>query len=214
MLIAMTKSDQTDTSERRRAALRKFMAARGLKAFSWADKSGVRESTIRGFLAGRARSLNQSTLDRLAKSVGVSVPELLGESERSERTTVPVVGYVGAGDFYPFDDHAQGDGMDFVEVDVSAADPIAVEVRGNSMAPVYRDRDRVICSRLRGADMAGCVGKDCMVALPDGRVLLKKVHKGSRARRFTLLSYSAQEDPIQDVVPEWCAPVLWVQRAG
>jgi hypothetical protein len=125
---------------------------------------------------------------------------------------IPVVGYVGAGEqFHAVDDLSQGAGLDSVDFDLGGVDPIAIEVRGESMLPVYRPGDRLLCSRLAGSDESGFLSKDCVVKLTSGAGYVKRVVRGSKPRHYTLLSYAAE--PIADVALEWAAPILWIKRA-
>lgn len=88
-------------AERRRRALRQFMAARGLEPAEWARRAGLTNAnSIYNFLRGRAASLSQKTLEALASAEGVSVSELTGESLVTLRrglTRLEVRGEVQAG---------------------------------------------------------------------------------------------------------------------
>ncbi len=147
-------------------------------------------------------------------AVALGVHELwLREGIGQEVSAIPLVGYVGAGEtFYPVDDLAQGEALDGVEFTLEGADPIAIEVRGTSMLPVYRPGDRLLCSRYRGADIDSCVGRDCVVRLTSGEGYIKKLARGRRKNHYTLLSYNAE--PIEDVELDWCAPVIWIKRGA
>lgn len=65
--------------EQRRVALRRFMKAKGLKAAPWALKAGMADSVVRNYLAGRAKSMNSDTLERLAAAAEATVAEIIGE---------------------------------------------------------------------------------------------------------------------------------------
>lgn len=66
----------------RRTAIRRFMSDRRLKVQPWSVKAGVEEGTLRGFLAGRTRSMRYDTLEKLAAAENVSVAEMIGEKPR------------------------------------------------------------------------------------------------------------------------------------
>jgi transcriptional regulator with XRE-family HTH domain len=193
--------------ERLRAALER----KGWSQAELARRSGVGIEKIRKYHQGKVDQPRGDVIGRLADALGIE--ELwLRDGRGPEMSTVPLVGYVGAGEsFYPVDDLAQGSALDGVELELDGADPIAIEVRGTSMMPVYRPGDRLLCSRHRGVDIEACIGKDCIVRLTSGEGYIKKLARGSRSGTYTLLSYNA--DPIYDVTLEWCAPVLWVRRA-
>jgi phage repressor protein C with HTH and peptisase S24 domain len=188
-------------------------------AAAFAERHRLTEVTYRSHENG-TRGISIRVAARYASLLGVSWQWLLTGDESAEKDaeeiplrTIPVVGYVGAGPFYPLDDSAKGAGIDELMLDENDADPIAVIVRGDSMSPVYRNGDRVRGSRHQGRDATQCIGKDCIVALADGQIVLKAVHRGSRKGTFTLVSYNQLEPPMQDVKIEWCAPVRHVYRS-
>lgn len=70
-----------------REALKRFMAKRGLNPYAWAEKAGVREGTIRNFLAGRSQSMNARTWHKLAEAESVSVDQILSEVDEGNNAT-------------------------------------------------------------------------------------------------------------------------------
>ena len=104
-----------------------------------------------------------------------------------------------------------GGGFEELEFNLVAPDPIAVEVRGESMLPVYRPGDYLICSRRRGADLQEALNKDCVVRTSENEGYIKKLVQGSRANTYTLVSYNAA--PIENQKLLWAAPIVWVKRA-
>jgi transcriptional regulator with XRE-family HTH domain len=75
---------------------------------------------------------------------------------------IPVVGYAAGGEEWsPVDDYAPGDGMEPVELGLGDADPIAIMVRGESMAPVYRNGDVLICSRSASPPVRPVASRGC-----------------------------------------------------
>ncbi|WP_247997705.1 helix-turn-helix domain-containing protein [Brucella tritici] len=111
------------------------------------------------------------------------------------RSTIPVLGYVGAGaEVYPIDD-----GDPLYDVTINGAlpkDTVGAIIRGDSMYPVFEDGDLVAYS---GQEMLpqDALGKTCMVELDDGRVLIKMVRRGSVPGLYTLTSTNAPD--IEDV---------------
>lgn len=70
----MAKGD----TDRRRQALRDFMARHQLKPFPWANAAGIGESSIRNFLSGESGSLSIESYEKLADAANSSVDELIG----------------------------------------------------------------------------------------------------------------------------------------
>jgi len=135
--------------DKRREALRAFMARRNLTVNAWATLARINEATIRNFLAGRHASLNDSTYRKLAEAAQATVGELLGESVPLD--FIHVVGAVQAG--------VWREALEWPEADWYPA-PVAtdrrfsrfpqfgLEVRGPSMNELYPDGSVVVCVKL------------------------------------------------------------------
>jgi len=155
------------------------------------------------------RPLKADTMRRLASALEVEPAELLSADARA----VPIVGYVGAGQFVAFDDHAKGQGID--EVDCPRGlDPkaiVAVRVKGDSMAPLIQDGWLLFYSRNPEPDIGVVLGKTCVVKLAgdhgqDGDTMVRQVRRGPTPGKFNLMPMNGQM--IEDVELEWAAPVL------
>lgn len=191
--------------------LNDMLTLRGWTQAELARRAGLAKENVKKYCQGTVEQPRGDVIPRLAEAIDVHFV-WLRDGVGPQWRRIPVVGYVGAGEqFHAVDDLAQGAGHDSVDLDLSGADPIAVQVRGDSMMPVYRPGDRLLCSRLAGSDEAGFLGKDCVVRLANGDGYVKRVVRGSKPRRYTLLSYAAE--PIPDVELEWAAPILWIKRA-
>lgn len=118
---------------------------------------------------------------------------------------VRLKGYVGAAQtVYQFDD----DGAGWVDAPPGTPyDVEAVEVRGDSMLPLYRSGAILYYSKqLSPEDM---IGEQCVVQLADERVLVKTLRRGSERGLYTLNSLNAPD--IEDVVVDWAAPIDWIK---
>jgi len=81
--------------ENLRQSIRAFMAARGLRTAPWCRCAGVQESALRGFLAGRSRSLTIETMAKLAEAANASVAEILGTHDADGKGNLaPVARFV------------------------------------------------------------------------------------------------------------------------
>lgn len=191
--------------------LNEMLALRGWTQSELARRSGLARESVKKYCQGSVAQPRGDAVQRLAEALEVHVVWLRdGEGPQWQR--IPLVGYVGAGEtFHAVDDLAQGAGHESVELDLDGADPIAIEVRGESMLPVYRPGDRLLCSRLAGTNESGYLGRDCVVKLANGAGYVKRVVRGNQPGRYTLLSYAAE--PIADVQLDWAAPIRWVKRA-
>ena len=190
-----------------------------LKALSWkgwsqrelARRAGLDEQKVYKYLQGKVDQPRGDTLLRLADTLGVTESWLRYEVG-SAVINIPVVGRVASGEnFVPFDDAPMGGGYEELVFNLVDPDPIAVEVRGESMLPVYRPGDYLICSRRRGTDMQEALDKDCVLKTTENEGYIKKLVHGSRANTYTLVSYNAA--PIENQTLLWAAPIVWVKRA-
>jgi len=125
--------------------------------------------------------------------------EFLGVPLPNEKNILEVRHYIGAGaQVIPIDDG----GEPIYEVEVDFPLPhgaIGAIVRGDSQYPIFEDGDLVAY----GGDLLTpeqAIGETCIVQLADGRMLIKKVRRGSQPGLYTLTSTNAPD--IEDVAVE------------
>ena len=172
-------------------------ARAGVKYYTYAQH----ENGVRGIPSDRAAAY--------ARAFGIEPQWILyGRGGRSGPRQIPVVGYVGAAtEFFGFDDHAQGAGLDEIEAPPGVPDEaVAVIVRGDSGYPAIRD-GMVLIYWNKHDNPAALVGEDCFVRLRDGRTLVKILERGADEHLWTLASINASTPPIRDVQIEWAAPI-------
>ncbi|WP_422366362.1 helix-turn-helix domain-containing protein [Pelagibius sp.] len=147
----------------------------------------------------------ETPLDDLVSRLGAAISSGI-------KATSLVVGYVGAGEtVLSIDDHAKGGGLYKIEAQHGEGGGVCVVVRGNSMAPRFKDGEHLGYSRDEGLDSSNWFGRECVVQTKDGRQLVKIVEPGNSAGEVTLVSVNSST-PIEHNVPvEWVAPVTWVK---
>lgn len=123
---------------------------------------------------------------------------------------IPIVGIVSAGEGWT---STEGVAFESVDFDLSGINPIAVEVRGDSMSPVYRSGDILVCSKHQGKHFDNLIGLDCVVLTTSGNGYVKILKRGSLSGLHTLKSYNPHIDDIEDVQLVWAAPVTWIKRS-
>ena len=188
----------------RNERLKQARKARGFRSSKdAAERLGVPYGTYAGHEAG-TRGIKDDEIARYASAFKVSVPWLAYGIDMAGRATVPLVGYVGAG----AETHLFGNGQGpFDEVEApegSNEKTVAVEIRGESLGSFF-DRWLVFYDDVRDPPSTNMIGDLCIVGTKDGRVLIKKLAKGSHRGLYTLLSQF--ESPIFDVEIAWAARV-------
>jgi len=180
---------------------------RGWSHIELARRAEINEERVYKYFQGKVAQPRGNAIERLAAALGVNF-FWLRDGVGPEFSTIPVVGYVGAGEmFIPVPDNHLGD----ISLEIAGDDPIAVVVRGSSNLPVYRPGDILVCSRSPAVDPDQYLNRDCVLLTAEGLGYVKKVIKGGKPDRWTLLSYNA--DPIENVEIEWVAPIRWVRRS-
>lgn len=205
----MKKTASDIEVERLRGALQKFMDDEGLVRTTWCKESGVSESSVRWFLAGRTRSLNEATYRKLAINRNVPVAALRGEMPAGP-ARISIRSYVGAGaEVIPFDDDPPIDSI--AAPDWSQLSPEGYLVRGDSMVPMFHDGDILIPER-HPSPPERHVGGVVLIELKDGRRLVKKLLRGAKRGRWNLISINPEEPPLQDQVVVTVAAIPIVKR--
>jgi phage repressor protein C with HTH and peptisase S24 domain len=168
---------------------------------------GVTESTYMGHENG-FRGF-KSSAEIYARKFKVNLEWLLtgrGSPYKNMRKTAKAVGYIGAGaEILPFDGHSPGE---LEEVDIPPGvpdDAVLVIVRGDSMYPRYFENEMLFYVR-RMDDPLRHIGQECVIALQDGRMLVKILRRSSAEGFFNLESWNAPL--IEAVAIQWAAPVL------
>ena len=187
--------------------IRLLRQSRGLTQTEFAEMLETTQPTVNRWEGGSAPK--RDALARLSKLAGVSIEEFIGSPMRSQGTgDIAVVGYVGAGAaVFPFDDHAHGDGFATVERPAFVEGrAVAVEVRGDSLVPTAEDGWRLIYTGDRTVLEEDVLNRLCVVQLVDGRMLVKRVTRGSEPQRYHLISTNAPM--IENAEVEWAARVM------
>ena len=180
--------------------LRRARKARGWTMQKLADEAGTSQAYVSQLETGRRIMPPGPMLERLAAALQIPAAELLRED-----VTVQVVGYVAAGAEAHY--YADGDGgLGQVEAPPGARpSTVAVEVRGESLGPLF-DGWLAFYDEARTPVTPDLIGELCVVGLPDGRVLIKRLKPTPNPARFHLLANT--EAPLLDQEVTWAARVL------
>lgn len=145
------------------------------------------------------RRLTADYISLAAKAFNVSDAEVI-----STKSTVPVVGYVGAGSAAHYYSDAQGPFEEVPMPENGNDNTVAVEARGDSLGTFF-NQWLVYYDEIRTPPTSDMIGRLCVVELLDGRVLVKKLMRGSAPHLYHLLSQT--ESPIEDQEIVWAARV-------
>lgn len=191
-----------------RDIIRKTLKERGLNMKQVSLAAGLGETAVRDML-DKVASPRIDTVEAVAEQLGYTLAELLSGAQPS-RQTIPVIGYVSAGEgWHPFDGDAP---IDQIEMSMAGGSAIALVVRGASMMPVYRDGDTLIGTKRATTNATSLIGKDCIVQTSSGDRYVKYIAKGATRGRFNLKSYNPAHADVENVQIDWAAPISIVLR--
>jgi phage repressor protein C with HTH and peptisase S24 domain len=169
-----------------------------------AERFEVSQPTVSRWLNGTPPELHHADkIDKVARSL-----RMVNRKGAGNATTVPIVGYVGAGGTISF---GEGQGP-FGEADMPPKDGsatlVAVTVQGDSMSGALEDGWTVYYDNRRDPPDETLHAKLCIVGLRDGRVLIKKLYPGRKAGHYDLHSVNAPA--LLDQPVEWAARITWI----
>lgn len=198
----------------------RLAGSRGLTPSGLARRAGLDPTTFnkskRVTRDGKPRWPSTESVSKVLAATEASLDEFVGYvtgargGGRLQR--IPVLGYAKAGQRGFFDDagYPVGRGWDEI-VFPEVADPhaYALEITGDSMAPVYREGDVIIVSpaaSLRRGDRV-------VARTRDGEVMAKQFVRRT-AQRVELQSlnpdHAPREIPLEDLA--WIARILWASQ--
>lgn len=171
-----------------------------------AKRSGYSESGVRAIENGQ-NGLRPDAADTFAPILGVTPAWLLtGEGEADSATYVPIIGTVGADTEGTVIQSTGQNGGDLAPVPAGGSrDSVALEVRGHSMRGLADDGSLIYFESQRHPPSPDMIGYPCVVETEDGRVLLKRLLKGSAPGLYDLESLIGPT--MQDVRIRWAAEI-------
>lgn len=199
------------TEETFSTRLARLIAERGLSKQAAADRCGVKYHALNAVLTRENALPNAQIAHQLAIGLGVSLEWLLTGKERAA-SPVAVVGRVGAGARVPLiDAFEKGDGLYHVArpPQLPSNGVVAVEVEGDSMAPMYQP-GHVLFFRRQANDAVfeGDIGKPCIVEDAQHHAWVKLLKRGSEPGLWNLISLNPSAESVWDVRVKWAARVL------
>lgn len=189
--------------------LRKLMDDRKFSASALTRAARLGGTAVWDILAGKSKNPRIDTLEAIAQALGVSIVDLIvGDVAQPQR--VAIIGSVEEAEHWELGcTESQAVAL---RID-GGGEAIAIRVRGNAMAPAYRDGDTLIGQKVSGAHADNLVGQDVIVLAEDNRRYVKVLQRGSIRGRYTLRSLSPRFPDIENVRVKWVAPIQWVRRS-
>ena len=189
-----------------RTRMRQLMADRNVNPKELSRLTGMNERLVYDLLQ-KTTNPRIETLSAVASALGVSVAQLRDGID-PDIATVPIIGRLTDGERWSMlEDDAQ-----LIEFKLSSGEPVAIEVAGDSMAPVYRSGDYLIGVKVSGGSAHNLIGVDCIVETEDGGRHVKYLARAPMRGRFNLRSYNPTTPDIENVRVTWVAHVQWVRR--
>ncbi len=160
-------------------------------------EAGLGPDYIRDLERGATVSPTLRALEKLAPILGTTVPWLADGTGpdgivEAQPGTVPLIGYVGAGAEAVLFGEGQGQYDEVPAPEGATDDTVAVEIRGESLGELF-DRWLVFYDDVKRPLSSDMMGKLCVVGLADGRILVKKVARGTRRPVQPALEYRAAD---------------------
>lgn len=183
--------------------IRHYRNMRGWTQKELARRIGTTAATI-SRLEMEQMTVSTDWLKEFADVFHVQIADLLDEPTRAR---IPMLGALESDGLLvpnaaPYDQS--------LTLEALAERPVAVRVSVDIGA--YRAGDLLIGNRLEGADIINALGHDCLVALLDGTVLLRRVVKGT-GDGYTLVPPESGDTVRYDETLDWAARlVMWVRR--
>lgn len=185
------------------ANLKRLRKQRGWSQDRLADESNLgNKGYISELENGRRPIPPGRSLEKLAAVLDVTVADLVGFDTGTNM--VPIIGRVGA--------DAEGEviqtggqaGYDLAPIPPGAdATAVALEVVGDSMPWLAPNGALIYFERQHAEPTADMIGYYVIAELEDGRVLLKRLMRGTKPKHYSLMSQEGP--PIEDVRIVWAA---------
>ena len=174
--------------------IRHVRLLRGLTLAELAAKVGTTAPTV-SRLENDEMTLSTKWLSRFGAALGVHPSDLL---EQRHRPAIQLLGKAAR------NGRVAGVADDRISIEIPTNDAVAIEIGAHQGA--YAAGERLIGERLRGASMISGIGRDCIVALKDGGVMLARV--AGTGPRFTLVPAEPRSAILYEQEVDWIAPLV------
>lgn len=200
-----------EDSRARGERLRKARTKAQLSVAQVAKRAGYSESGVRAIENGQ-NGLRPDAAERFAPVLSVTSAWLLtGDGEVENGQFIPVIGFVGADSEGAIIYTTGQESGDLVPLPPGGGiESRALEVRGHSGGEFAPSGSIIYFDDQRHPPTPDMIGYPCVVETEDGRVLLKRLLKGSQPGVYDLESRVGPT--LEDVRLRWAAEVTYVAQ--
>lgn len=190
------------------ARIEERLAATKQSATFASKAAGLSEDAIRNLRRAvekdERQGVSTSTISALAPVLKTSASWLLEGVGPEETRMVPIIGRVGADADGTVIQTTGHDTWDLAPIPPGGTtDSVALEVKGHSMRAIAEDGALIYFEHQQTPPTPDMIRYVCVVELEDGRVLVKRLLRGSGPDLYTLESTIGP--PIEDVRVRWAA---------
>ena len=184
--------------------IRRMRQRRGMTLKEVADAIRPEPTTPQtiGRLEKGVRTVSIDWLAKIADVLDCHIADLIDEPSGQD---IPLIGAA-----LP-DGHVHGAANVGVETRPAAHDPVAVRI--SEGAGAYQAGDMVICNRINGPDLSGCLGRDCVARTSAGETLFGRLALGRRDGSFTLVPPQPGAAIRYDLSLDWAAAAVSLIRS-
>lgn len=199
-----------DSGDKIAANLERIIEEKGTNNRAVAEAAGLGHTAVRDIITRRVKNPTYATLLRFAEVLGVDVADIIGLNITKSAGRIAIAGRVGAGARVPLvDAYEKGDGLFHVACPPQLAPRgiVAVEVEGDSMAPMYQPGHILFFTRANHEGVAEeDIGLPCIIEDADGMAWVKMLKRGSAPGLWNLISLNPAADSA------WDKPIKWAAR--
>lgn len=195
-----------------KSALDQALEVTGRSLRSVAMDAGVSYEQLKNLKQGKSQRTNVDDAMKVAAAFGVTLEQFYRGQYAPDMPSVAAAGRVGAGARVDLvDAYAKGDGLYRVVVPdgLSPRGLVAVEVEGNSMAPIYQPGTVLFYSREVVGVPSEAIGRICVCEDEAGQAWVKVVRVGREEGTFSLISLNPESENLHGVKLKWAAPVKY-----